>query len=119
MPVILLRAGPSSTDARRADRAQAQFKGGAERADTRVEVRTRDRKGLSEKLAQARKRIAELESDLARLEQRDPLTRSLLSLNAFRAQLELDVGRANRYGRPLTVALIDIDGFRQLNLEHG
>jgi diguanylate cyclase (GGDEF)-like protein len=82
-------------------------------------VHVRDSKGLSDKLAEARKRIAELEADLARLEQRDPLTRSLLSLTAFRAQLDLDVGRANRYGRPLTVALIDIDGFRQLNLERG
>ena len=50
---------------------------------------------------------------------RDPLTRSLLSLRAFRTQLELDVARAQRYRRPLTVALLDIDGFRQLNLRHG
>ena len=82
-------------------------------------VLTRDRKRLSETLADARQRIAELEAELSRLEQRDPLTRSLLSLMAFRTQLELDVARAHRYGRPLAVALIDIDGFRQLNLEHG
>ena len=81
-------------------------------------MRARDRKGVSE-LAKARQRIAELEADLARLEQRDPLTRSLLSLTAFRTQLELDVARAHRYGRPLTVALIDIDGFRRLNAERG
>ena len=47
------------------------------------------------------------------------LTPSLLSLSAFRTQLELDVARAQRYERPLTVALLDIDRFRQLNLEHG
>jgi diguanylate cyclase (GGDEF)-like protein len=79
----------------------------------------RDRKSLSEQLAAARQRIGELESELSRLEQRDPLTRSLLSLTAFRAQLELDVARAHRYERPLSVVLIDIDRFRYLNLERG
>jgi diguanylate cyclase (GGDEF)-like protein len=82
-------------------------------------VRARDRKRLAEELAAARQRIAQLEANLSRLEQRDPLTRSLLSLSAFRTQLDLDVARAHRYGRPLTVALVDIDGFRQLNLHHG
>jgi diguanylate cyclase (GGDEF)-like protein len=82
-------------------------------------VLSRDRKALSEALADARQRIAELEADLSRLEQRDPLTRSLLSLTAFRTQLELDVARAHRYGRPLAVVLIDIDRFRDLNLVHG
>jgi diguanylate cyclase (GGDEF)-like protein len=47
------------------------------------------------------------------------LTGSLLSLRAFRTQLELDVARADRYGRSLSVALMDIDRFRKLNLEHG
>jgi diguanylate cyclase (GGDEF)-like protein len=74
---------------------------------------------MSGQLAGARQRIAELESELSRLQQRDPLTRSLLSLTAFRAQLELDVARAHRYGRPLSVALVDVDRFRQINLEHG
>jgi len=95
------------------------LKHGLAPADTQAEVRSWDRKGLSGELAGARQRIAELESQLSRLEQRDPLTRSLLSLTAFRAQLELDVARAHRYGRPLAVALIDIDHFRQINLEHG
>lgn len=74
---------------------------------------------MSEQLAAARQRVTELEAELSRLEQRDPLTQSLLSLSAFRTQLELDVARAHRYGRPLAVALIDIDRFRHLNLQHG
>ena len=82
-------------------------------------MRGRDRKHLCEQLASARQRIGKLEAELARLSQRDPLTPSLLTLSAFRTQLELDVARAHRYGRPLTVALLDIDGFRDLNLEHG
>jgi diguanylate cyclase (GGDEF)-like protein len=49
----------------------------------------------------------------------DPLTGDLLTLSAFRAQLELDVQRAHRYRRPLAVALLDIDRFREHNLKHG
>jgi diguanylate cyclase (GGDEF)-like protein len=78
-----------------------------------------NRKHLAEELASARQRIDQLEGELARLSQRDPLTPSLLSLGAFRTQLELDVARAQRYERPLTVALLDVDRFRSLNLEHG
>jgi HD-GYP domain-containing protein (c-di-GMP phosphodiesterase class II) len=70
-------------------------------------------------LAAARARIAELESELARVASRDPISQDLLTLRFFRAQLELDVERAARYGRPLAVALIDVDGFRQFNLKHG
>ncbi|HYU14565.1 MAG TPA: GGDEF domain-containing protein, partial [Candidatus Acidoferrum sp.] len=82
-------------------------------------MRSRDRNNLSEQLAAARRRISELEAELSHLQQRDPLTKSLLSLVAFRTQLELDVARAHRYGNPLSVALLDIDGFRHLNLERG
>jgi len=82
-------------------------------------LRIRDRNSLAEQLAAARQRISELEATLARLEHRDPVTGTLLSLRSFRAQLELDTARADRYGRPLSVALLDVDRFRQLNLEHG
>jgi diguanylate cyclase (GGDEF)-like protein len=74
---------------------------------------------VSEQLAAARQRIGELEEELTRRCQRDPLIPSLLSLGAFRTQLELDVARAHRYERPLAVALLDIDRFRHLNLEEG
>jgi len=42
-----------------------------------------------------------------------------MTLPAFRAQLELDVERAQRYGRPLTIAIVDIDRFRHLNMKRG
>jgi diguanylate cyclase (GGDEF)-like protein len=80
-------------------------------------VNKRDRDAAD--LAAARARIGELEAELARVSSRDPISAELLSLHAFRAQFELDVQRAHRYGRPLTVALIDIDRFRSLNVEHG
>jgi diguanylate cyclase (GGDEF)-like protein/putative nucleotidyltransferase with HDIG domain len=73
----------------------------------------------SAQLAAARARISELESEIARLAARDPLVSSLLTLPAFRAQLELDVKRAERYHRPLAVAVIDIDHFRRLNMSRG
>ena len=74
---------------------------------------------LESQLQEARKRIADLEAELSRSSTRDALTESLLTLRAFRAQLELDVQRAHRYRRPLSVAIIDIDGFRSINLNHG
>jgi diguanylate cyclase (GGDEF)-like protein len=78
----------------------------------------RDREDARE-LTEARRRIAELEAQLAQRESHDPLAGDLLTLRAFRTQLELDVRRAQRYRRPLTVALIDIDRFRAINLHHG
>jgi diguanylate cyclase (GGDEF)-like protein len=70
-------------------------------------------------LAAARARIAELETELARLAARDPLVPNLLTLPAFRVQLELDVQRAHRYRRPLGLAILDIDRFRRFNLARG
>jgi diguanylate cyclase (GGDEF)-like protein len=78
-----------------------------------------DRNSASDDLLSARQRIAELEGELARLSQRDSLIPTLLSIGAFRTQLELDVARAQRYQRPIAVALLDIDRFRRLNLERG
>ena len=82
-------------------------------------MRTADRKRLSEQLATARERIGSLEEQLTWLSQRDPLIPSLFSLGAFRTRLDLDVARAHRHGRQLTIALLDIDGFRRVNLEYG
>ena len=64
------------------------------------DVRARDRNSLGDQLAAARQRIAELENRQWQLEHRDPLTGNLLSLRAFRTQLELDVARGDRYTRP-------------------
>ena len=80
---------------------------------------SRSRDNLAAELAAARSRISELESELARVSSRDPLSSELLTLRAFRTQLELDVQRAQRYSRPLAVALLDVDRFRYLNLKHG
>ena len=82
-------------------------------------MRVRADRRLETELSDARRRIVQLESELAQLGNRDPLTHDLLTLQSFRAQFELDVKRAQRYRRPLSVALLDVDGFRALNLRHG
>jgi diguanylate cyclase (GGDEF)-like protein len=43
----------------------------------------------------------------------------LLSLEAFSVQLDVDVQRARRYRRALSVGLIALDGVRALGAEHG
>ncbi len=80
---------------------------------------SRESKARTAALAIARARVAELEERLADVSSRDGVVPGLLSLAAFRGELEVDVQRAHRHGRALSVALIDVDRFRHLNLEHG
>jgi K+-sensing histidine kinase KdpD len=58
--------------------------------------------------------LAELES-LARI---DPLT-GLLNRRAWDEALRIALARARREGRPLTVAVLDLDGFKRFNDTHG
>ena len=94
------------------------FKGVCLPAESGIEVLSRGGDN-SAQLAAARARIAELETEIARLSARDPLVPTLLTLPAFRAQVELDVQRAQRYSRPLSLAVLDIDDFRRLNMARG
>jgi diguanylate cyclase (GGDEF)-like protein/putative nucleotidyltransferase with HDIG domain len=80
---------------------------------------SRDRDALAAQLAATQQRLGELESELARRTTHDDLVESLLTLGAFRAQLDLDVKRSQRYRRPLSVAILDVDGFHAINAEHG
>jgi len=69
-------------------------------------------------LAQANARIARLEGELRTAAERDAVT-GLTSLARFRAQLDIELDRSRRHGRPLTVTVLDVDGFRSLNTRHG
>jgi diguanylate cyclase (GGDEF)-like protein len=80
---------------------------------------THDRNALAERLAAAQQRVAELEAELSRRSLRDPVAASAMTLPAFRTQLEMDMHQAQRAGRPLSVALVDLDGFGRLNLRLG
>ncbi len=61
---------------------------------------------------------AELKALYAAEAQRDALTQ-LGNRAAFEHHLAAESARALRYGRVLTVALIDLDGFKQINDTHG
>jgi diguanylate cyclase (GGDEF)-like protein len=69
---------------------------------------------LSHSVERLAVRIAEVEA----LAATDPLTRLLNRLACLQA-LEAEIERANRYSRPLSIALIDIDHFKQVNDSHG
>jgi len=65
-----------------------------------------------------RRRIAGLEARLGDSSRTDPLT-GLLNRRAFEELLELELERATRAGRPLSVIVGDIDGFRAINERYG
>ena len=81
-------------------------------------ARTGKQDGLEQTLAAAQERITVLEAALAQRDGTDPIT-GLPDLRRFRAQVDIEVQRARRHGRPLVAALVDIDGFRQINAVHG
>ena len=53
-----------------------------------------------------------------RLARIDPLTGALNSI-AFHELAESELTRARRYGRPFTLAYMDVDNFKQINDQHG
>jgi diguanylate cyclase (GGDEF)-like protein len=53
-----------------------------------------------------------------RLAAADPLT-GVANLSAFGKRLDEELSRARRYRRPLGLMMIDLDGFKQVNDEHG
>jgi diguanylate cyclase (GGDEF)-like protein len=73
---------------------------------------------LETMVEEQRRRVAELELVLERQAGRDPLT-GLANLGRLRDQLETEVQRARRHGRPLTVAVVDVDNFRDVNARCG
>jgi diguanylate cyclase (GGDEF)-like protein/putative nucleotidyltransferase with HDIG domain len=64
------------------------------------------------------KRIRGLRERIADANRNDPLT-GLLNRRAFEELLELELDRATRAGRPLSVVVGDIDGFRAINERQG
>lgn len=56
----------------------------------------------------------ELEEELQRLASTDPLT-GILNRRTFLSRAEEECDRAQRYGRPLALAMIDIDHFKAVN----
>jgi diguanylate cyclase (GGDEF)-like protein/putative nucleotidyltransferase with HDIG domain len=69
-------------------------------------------------LAEARRRIAALERDLEARRTRDPVT-DLPVLEVLNQRLGPEIERSRRHGRALTIAVVDIDGFRAINADLG
>src|ERR671923_2017009 len=65
-----------------------------------------------------RRRIAGLRARIAGSNRTDPLT-GLFNRRAFEELLEMELERAARAGRPISVIVGDIDGFRAVNERHG
>lgn len=63
-------------------------------------------------------RLLAMEEELERMASADPMT-GLLNRQAILEKLDLEVGRAERSGKPLSVAMVDIDGFREINARFG
>ncbi|MFN2617842.1 MAG: HD domain-containing phosphohydrolase [Thermoleophilaceae bacterium] len=73
---------------------------------------------LRQELATARGRIAELERQLTASHGRDPVT-GLPRPKSFARRVEHEIERSRRYGHKLSVAVMDIDGFRTINASRG
>jgi two-component system cell cycle response regulator len=65
-----------------------------------------------------RTRIRALRARIAGSSRTDPLT-GLFNRRAFEELLEMELDRATRGGRPISVIVGDIDGFRAVNEQHG
>ncbi len=76
------------------------------------------RRLLEQQLSDAHRRLGELERELGMRAGRDALT-NLPDLRRFHQRLVAELDRSRRHGHPLSVAVIDIDGFRGLNVAHG
>jgi GAF domain-containing protein len=62
--------------------------------------------------------FADASAQLAALATRDPLT-NLPDHRAFHEQLRSESRRAQRHERALSLVLVNVDGFKQINAEHG
>ena len=58
------------------------------------------------------------EAELERLAITDALT-GLYNRRFFKSRLAAEVGRAQRYGRTLSLVMLDLDNFKEINDQHG
>lgn len=77
-----------------------------------------ERQELRAKLADAQAQLRRSEARLADRTSHDPRTR-LLALDAFRIAAEQKLRNCERDSTPVSAAVIDIDGFRELNARRG
>ena len=63
-------------------------------------------------------KVESLASEVYKLAALDQLT-GLYNRRSGEQRLAQEIGRAQRYGRPLTVLLVDVDGLKLINDNHG
>jgi diguanylate cyclase (GGDEF)-like protein len=80
--------------------------------------RKREIERLETSLDGAQRRIAALEGELRSLRDSDTLT-GLPVLDELTRRLDKEIERSRRHGQPLSVAVLDIDGFRGINAHNG
>ena len=73
---------------------------------------------LERRLAEAQRRIAQLELELEAHSLRDPLT-ALPTVQVFDRRLDKELGHATRHGTALSLAVLDVDAFKGINLRFG
>jgi diguanylate cyclase (GGDEF)-like protein len=79
---------------------------------------TRELRGTIEELVQARRTIELQRAEIERSATIDPLT-GLPARPAILERLRYEIEEASRYRHPIAVVLLDLDGFTQLNRDHG
>lgn len=71
-----------------------------------------------QKIADGSRRLSDELSRVRQLSLTDELT-GLPNRRAFQRRLEDEIARANRYGYPLTLAIMDLDEFKRINDSYG
>ena len=79
---------------------------------------SRQQDGLLDELERLRVQVAELEAQRARGLRLDPVT-GLLTARSFRGRLTEEAMRAQRYQRPLSVAILEVEDFDVIEIKRG
>ncbi|HEY8177036.1 MAG TPA: GGDEF domain-containing protein [Candidatus Limnocylindria bacterium] len=88
------------------------------RADDEALRLAHELRGTIEELMQARRTIELQREELLRNASHDPLT-GVATRRLVLERLAIEVAESRRYSHPVAAVLIDVDGFTQLNHEHG
>lgn len=72
----------------------------------------------TEMLERAQRELKQALDELNRVANTDPLT-ELLNRRGFESRADEELSRSERHGRPIGLALFDIDHFKRINDEHG
>jgi len=73
---------------------------------------------LRERLAEARRRLHDIGQEASDAASRDPLTGAYHQQHLMEV-LEREIARAERVGKPLSIARVDLDGLGGVNASHG